>query len=57
VRICDAYQPFFAGYFASHYGKDIGKYLVFNQSETGKFFSPVRGGGGDEQTFASAIFV
>jgi hypothetical protein len=23
-------------------GKDIGKYLFFNQSETGKLFSPVR---------------
>jgi hypothetical protein len=42
--------------FAGHFGKDIGKYLFFNQSETGKLFSPVRGGG-DEQTFASAIFV
>jgi hypothetical protein len=39
--------------FANHYGKDIGKYLFFNQSETGKLFSPV----GDEQTFGSAIFV
>jgi hypothetical protein len=30
--------------FASHYGKNIGKYLFFNQSETGKLFSHVRGG-------------
>jgi hypothetical protein len=30
--------------FVSHYGKDIGKYLFFNQSETGKLFSPVRVG-------------
>jgi hypothetical protein len=30
--------------FASHYGKDIGKYLFFNQSETSKLFSLVRGG-------------
>jgi hypothetical protein len=29
--------------FTSHYGKDIGKYLFFNQSETGKLFSPVHG--------------